>query len=97
MIEFNTQVLVPELRAAGKRIQVTSFAKQSHCFCFVGGNRVIPGQGQWVPAIQRGAALPPEGYAAALKGFGEIQAFCEPLLKTKPVPIARNLVAEVPA
>jgi hypothetical protein len=26
-----------------------------------------------------------------------IQALCEPLLKTKPVPIARNLVTEVPA
>ncbi len=98
VIEFNTQVLVPELRAAQKSIQVTSFARQSHCFCFVGGNRVIPGQGQWVPAIERGAALPPEGYAAAaLKAFGDIQAFCEPMLKTKPVPIARNLVAEVPA
>lgn len=98
LIEFNTKVLVPELRAAGKRIQVTSFARQSHCFCFVGGNRVIPGQGQWVPAIERGAARPPEGYAAAaLKAFGDIQAFCEPLLKTKPVPLARNLVTEVPA
>src|SRR5262245_6412982 len=98
LIEFNTQVLVPELRAARKTIQVTSFAKQSHCFCFVGGNRVIPGQGGWVPAIERGAARPPEGYAAAaLKAFGDIQAFCEPLLKTKPMSIARNLVADVPA
>ena len=51
-----------------------------------------------MPAIQRVAARPPDGYAAAaLKAFGDIQAFCEPLLKTKAVPIARNLVAEVPA
>ena len=58
----------------------------------------IPGQGRWVPAIQRGAASPPNGYAAAaLKAFGDIQAFSEPLLKTKPVPMARHLVAEVPA
>ena len=50
-----------------------------------------------MPAIQRGAARLPDGYAAALKAFGDIQAFCEPLLKTKAVPIARNLVAEVSA
>jgi dienelactone hydrolase len=98
VIEFNTQVLVPELRTAQKRVQVTSFARQPHCFCFVGGNRVIPGEGEWVPAIQRGAAQPPDGYAAAaIKAFGDIQAFCEPLLKTKAVPIARELVAEVTA
>lgn len=99
VIEFNRQVLVPELRAAGKTIQVTSFARQSHCFCFVGGNRVIPGgAGQWVPAIEPGARRPPDGYAAAaLKAFGDIQAFCLPLLKTKPVAIPPNLVAEMPA
>jgi len=98
LIEFNKQVLVPELQAANKKIQVTTFVRQSHCFCFVGGNRVIPSGAPWVPAIEPGAAQPPEGYAAAaLKAFGDIQAFCNPLLKTKPVPIVRNLVAEVPA
>ena len=99
VFKFNTEVLVPELRAAGKTVNVVSYSEQSHCFCFVGGNRVIPGnQGQWVPAVVPGTPLPPAGYGEmAVKAFGDIQAFCQPLIRTQPVPIDRALVTDVPA
>ncbi len=100
VLTFNTEVLVPELRAAGKTVSVMSYSQQSHCFCFVGGNRVIPGTtgNNWPPAVVPGTPRPPAGYGEmAVKAFGDIQAFCQPLIRTQPVPIDRALVTDVPA
>ena len=33
---FNAQVLIPELRAAGKTLEVISYPGEPHCFCFFG-------------------------------------------------------------
>ena len=36
VIPFNNQVLIPELREAGKRIEVKSYPGEPHCFAFNG-------------------------------------------------------------
>ena len=33
---FNAQVLIPELRAAGKKLEVITYPGEQHCFCFGG-------------------------------------------------------------
>jgi dienelactone hydrolase len=33
---FNEEVLIPELRAVGKRIEVLTYSGEPHCFCFYG-------------------------------------------------------------
>lgn len=36
---FNALVLIPELRAAGKKLEVVTYAGEPHCFAFDGGRR----------------------------------------------------------
>ena len=33
---FNREVLIPELRALGKKVQVLTYPGEPHCFCFYG-------------------------------------------------------------
>ena len=33
---FNQEVLIPELRAAGKKLEVLTYSGEPHCFCFYG-------------------------------------------------------------
>ena len=36
VVPFNNQVLIPELRAAGKTVELISYPGEPHCFCFYG-------------------------------------------------------------
>lgn len=39
---FNAQVLIPELRAAGKKLEVITYPGEPHCFCFYGSGPRTP-------------------------------------------------------
>jgi dienelactone hydrolase len=39
---FNEQVLIPELRALGKRLDVLTYSGEPHCFCFYGEGQRTP-------------------------------------------------------
>jgi acetyl esterase/lipase len=39
VVPFNKQVLIPELRAAGKILEVIDYPGEPHCFCFLGHQR----------------------------------------------------------
>jgi dipeptidyl aminopeptidase/acylaminoacyl peptidase len=40
---FNAEVLIPELRAAGKRLEVITYPGEPHCFGFNGNRKTDPG------------------------------------------------------
>jgi dienelactone hydrolase len=39
---FNQEVLIPELRAAGKKLDVLTYSGEPHCFCFYGEGQRTP-------------------------------------------------------
>jgi pimeloyl-ACP methyl ester carboxylesterase len=39
---FNQEVLIPELRAASKKLEVLTYSGEPHCFCFEGEGRFTP-------------------------------------------------------
>lgn len=39
---FNAEVLIPELRAAGKSVEVMTYPSEPHCFCFYGSGPRTP-------------------------------------------------------
>ncbi len=39
---FNAEVLIPELRAAGKKLEVLTYPGEPHCFCFYGAGPRTP-------------------------------------------------------
>ncbi len=49
---FNALVLIPELRAAGKKIEVVTYAGEPHCFAFDGGWRGGTSPGSALKAFQ---------------------------------------------
>jgi acetyl esterase/lipase len=81
--EFNADVLIPELRAAGKEVEVSVYPKQAHCFCSASG---APRPG--------GAAAPASWPAAALKASQDIQAFCRRHVRTRPNAIDAQLITQ---
>jgi len=78
---FNADVLIPELRAAKKTLEVQTYPEQAHCFCAASG---LPR-----PSGLPGAASWP---VAALKASGDIDSFCRRYLKVKPRAIDSALV-----
>lgn len=78
---FNADVLIPELRATGKQVDVSAYPGQAHCFCSASG---APRPG--------GAAAPASWPAAALKAFRDIDAFCRRLVLAKPKALDAGLV-----
>ena len=82
---FNATVLVPELRAANKTVEVRIYPDQGHCFC----------AGSGLPRPSGRPSRPGEP-AAALEAFRDIDAFCRRYLRVQPKAIDTNLVSHVP-
>ena len=78
---FNADILIPELRALGKDVQVSVHAHQQHCFCSASG-LARPG----------GQAAPASWPTEALKAFQVIDAFCRRHVRTAPRALDRSLV-----
>ena len=78
---FNADVLIPELRALGKRVEISSHAQQQHCFCSASG---LPRPG--------GQPAPASWPAEALKAFHAIDAFCRRHVRTSPKALDPSLV-----
>ena len=83
--KFNAEVLIPELRAANKTVDVRSYADQGHCFC--AGSGVPRPSGR----PTRAGEVP-----AALEAFRDIDAFCRRHLRTQPKAIDPALITHVP-
>jgi dipeptidyl aminopeptidase/acylaminoacyl peptidase len=83
--KFNAEVLIPALRAAGKTVEVRSYAGQGHCFC----------AGSGVPR-RTGLPAPASAPPAALAAFKEIDSFYRKHLPLKPRSIDPALVTHVP-
>lgn len=79
---FNEQVLVPELRAAKKIVEVRTYPEQGHCFCAQSGRPQ--------------ANVPPSAPTAARAAFRDIDEFCRRYLRTKPKAIDAALIKWVP-
>jgi len=80
-VSFNNQVLIPELRSAGKTLEVVRCLGESHCLGFSG----LATQGGIRKSSQPGPA-------AALKAFHAVDAFLKRHLPTKPHPMDSRLV-----
>lgn len=78
---FNADVLIPELRAVGRQLEIRNYPGQAHCFCSSSG----------VPR-REGRAAPASWPAAALKAFEDIDAFCRRHVRTEPKLIETSLV-----
>jgi dienelactone hydrolase len=85
VVPFNNQVLVPELRAAGKTLDVRSYPGEEHCFCFEGGGVPPP------PFFKASQSWP----RTALQAYRDIEGFVRSFLKTQPAPIDSRFVQEV--
>lgn len=79
---FNEQVLVRELRAAKKTVEVRTYPEQGHCFCAQSGRPQ--------------ANVPPSGPSAARAAFRDIDDFCQRYLRTKPKAIDAGLIKWMP-
>ena len=77
---WNAEVLVPELRRAGKRIVVKGYDGERHCFAWDGRTP----DGTW----QHGSA--------AARAFGDADEFFRSHFSTQPAPISSSLVNHVP-
>ena len=86
---FNAEVLIPELRAAGKPVTVRIYPEQIHCFCFYSG---MQGPGVSGPAV---GPIPASWSSAALDAFRDIDAFSRRYIKTQPKQIDSRLVTHV--
>ena len=85
---FNADVLIPELRALRKQVDVKSYPDQVHCFCDASG---IPRQ------VEGGFARAPASWpAAALKAFQDIDVFCRRHVGTQPKALDAGLVTFAP-
>jgi acetyl esterase/lipase len=82
---FNAEILIPELRATGKRFEVKSYHGQAHCFCSASG---APRPG--------GRPAPTSWPAAALRAFEDIDSFCRRHVRTKPRALDPGLVTFEP-
>lgn len=81
---FNADVLIPELHALRKQVEVKTYPDQVHCFCDASG---IPrrGDGSF-------ARTPASWPAAALKAFQDIDAFCRRHVRTVPKALDARLI-----
>jgi dipeptidyl aminopeptidase/acylaminoacyl peptidase len=85
---FNADVLIPELRALRKQVEVKTYPDQVHCFCDASG---IPRQAEGT------FARAPESWpAAALKAFQDIDVFCRRHVRTQPKALDAGLVSFAP-
>jgi acetyl esterase/lipase len=82
--KFNAEVLIPELRATSKNVEVRTYADQGHCFC----------AGSGVPRPS-GRPTPASGPLAALEAFRDIDTFCRKYLRLKPRNIDSLLLTHV--
>ena len=82
---FNADVLIPELRATHRRLDVKIYHEQANCFCSASG---APRPG--------GLAAPASWPAAALKAFWDIDSFCRRHVRSKPRALDLELVAFEP-
>ena len=82
---FNADVLIPELRAARKQVEVSTYPGQAHCFCSASG---LPRPG--------GAAAPASWPGAALKAFHDIDMFCRRHVRSRPQAIDATLIRQEP-
>jgi dipeptidyl aminopeptidase/acylaminoacyl peptidase len=85
---FNADVLIPELRALRKQVEVKTYPDQVHCFCDASG---IPRQAEGTFA-----RAPGSWPAAALKAFEDIDAFCRRHVRTQPRALDAGLVTFAP-
>jgi dipeptidyl aminopeptidase/acylaminoacyl peptidase len=83
---FNAEVLLPELRAAGKNLQVITYPGERHCFCFDASGAF--------PEQFPGRGIPPTP-VMALKAFRDIDAFAQRHVNTKPKALDRKMIREV--
>lgn len=51
-VPFNNQVLIPELRAEGKNVEVISYPGEPHCFAFHGSEPRTPRSAAALKAFQ---------------------------------------------
>ena len=82
---FNADVLIPELRATHRRLDVKIYHEQANCFCSASG---APRPG--------GLAAPASWPATALKAFWDIDSFCRRHVRSKPRALDLELVAFEP-
>jgi acetyl esterase/lipase len=54
---FNAQVLIPELRALGRQLEVITYAGEPHCFAFAGSGSQTPRPAAALKAFQDAAAF----------------------------------------
>jgi acetyl esterase/lipase len=80
---FNADVLIPQLREAGKDVEVSVYPQQEHCFCSASG---APRPG--------GRGAPASWPAAARKASQDIDAFCRRQVTTRPNPIDASLIKQ---
>ena len=85
---FNADVLIPELRALRKQVEIKSYPDQVHCFCDASG---IPRQAEGTFA-----RAPASWPAAALKAFQDIDVFCRRHVRTQPKALDAGLVSFAP-
>jgi len=85
--KFNSQVLIPELRALKKAVEVMTYHGEVHCFCFLAGSSVI------TAAAFGGPPHPP----VALKAFHDCEAFFRQHVTTKPKLLESDSVKYEPA
>jgi acetyl esterase/lipase len=78
---FNAEVLIPELRATGKRVEVKVYPGQAHCFCSASG----------APRPE-GRTAPASWPAAALAAFQDMDMFCRRHVGTQPRAIDAAMV-----
>jgi hypothetical protein len=81
---FNAEVLIPELRAAKKILEVRTYPGQAHCFCSASG---LPRPG----GLTAPASWPREAFNASRDAL----SFCRRYLITKPKAIDSRLVKYV--
>ena len=84
--KFNAEVLIPELRAAGKTLTVRIYPGEVHCFCMWSG---LP----WPAGLRQ----QPRGSwsSDALDAFRDVDTFCRRYLKTQPKAIDSRQVTYV--
>ena len=80
VVPFNDQVLIPEIRAAGKELEVLSLAGEPHCFSMMEG-------------LAKGVGT---RHSAALKAFERIDGFFRRHVAAKPKPMDPSLVKQIP-
>lgn len=91
---FNADVLIPELRALNKKVEVLTYAGQPHCFLFLGTHDIISTGlrklGAPTAPSPPGARQPSSD--AQAKAAADMLSFCARHVSTKPKPLLASLV-----